>query len=62
LQALAPVSKGCIRAAELTDPDTRAVVVTREDRLLIVDYLDGSRLLQVMSTWRVQVLWQWRHR
>eukprot|EP00775_Hariotina_reticulata_P009324 gene9324-9489_t len=45
------------------DPDTRAVVVTREDHLLVVDYPDGSRLLQdsegcrlsfVNETWRFE--------
>lgn len=42
-----PQSMGNIRAVRLTDADTGAVVTTREDYLLIVDYPDGSRLLQV---------------
>jgi len=43
LQALAPEELGHIRAAQLTDPDTQALVVTREDHLLAVNYPDGSR-------------------
>jgi hypothetical protein len=44
-----PVSQGRIRAACLTDPDTRAVVTTREDHLLLIEYADGSKLLQVRA-------------
>jgi len=47
LEQRPPQSMGSIKAVQLTDADTRAVVTTREDHLLIVDYLDGSRLLQV---------------
>lgn len=47
LEHQAPQFMGSIRAVQLTDADTRAVVTTREDHLLIVDYPDGSRLLQV---------------
>lgn len=36
-----------IRTAKLTDPDTQAVVVTREDHLMVVNYVGGNRLLQV---------------
>lgn len=47
LEQQPPQSMGSIRAVQLTDADTRAVVTTREDQLLLVDYPDGSRLLQV---------------
>lgn len=47
LEQQPPQSMGSIRAVQLTDADTRAVVTTREDHLLIVNYPDGSRLLQV---------------
>lgn len=47
LELLEPISKGHIRAACLTDPDTRAVVSTREDHVMVVSYTDGSKLLQV---------------
>jgi hypothetical protein len=51
-----PQCMGSIRAVQLTDADTQAVVTTREDHLLIVDYPDGSRLLQV---WRCGVWAGW---
>lgn len=47
LEQRPPQNMGSIKAVQLTDADTRAVVTTREDHLLIVDYPDGSRLLQV---------------
>jgi hypothetical protein len=47
LERQPPQSMGSIRAVRLTDADTGAVVTTREDHLLIVDYPDGSKLLQV---------------
>jgi hypothetical protein len=47
LEQQPPQSMGSIRAVRLTDADTQAVVTTREDHLLLVDYPDGSRLLQV---------------
>ena len=36
-----------LRVAQLQDPDTEAVVYTREDLLMLVAYADGSTLLQV---------------
>jgi hypothetical protein len=47
LEQQPPQIMGTIRAVRLTDADTGAVVTTREDHLLIVDYPDGSKLLQV---------------
>lgn len=49
LEQQPPQTMGSIRAVQLTDADTGAVVTTREDHLLIVDYPDGSRLLQVRA-------------
>lgn len=49
LATMEPQEKGSIRAAKLTDPDTQAVVVTREDHLMVVNYAGGNRLLQVNS-------------
>jgi hypothetical protein len=49
LQEAQPVCQGSIRAVQLTDPDTQAVVTTREDHLLLVSYTDASRLVQVRA-------------
>ena len=40
-QAIAPLS-----CAVVTDPDTLAVVTTREDLVMIIDYVTGDRLVQ----------------
>lgn len=40
-QAIAPLS-----SATVTDPDTLAVVTTREDLVMIIDYVTGDRLVQ----------------
>lgn len=49
LEQLEPQPRGSIRTAVLTDPDTRAVVVNREDHLMMINYVGGSRLLQVRN-------------
>lgn len=40
-QAISPVS-----CASVTDPDTQAVVTTRSDLVMIVDYVTGDRVVQ----------------
>lgn len=40
-QAIAPLS-----CASVTDPDTQAVVTTRSDLVMVVDYVTGDRVVQ----------------
>ena len=47
-QAIAPLS-----CASITDPDTLAVVTTRNDLVMIIDYVTGDRLVQDSDGTRV---------
>jgi hypothetical protein len=49
-EGLLVVPEQPLRVAQLRDPDTEAVVYTREDLLMLVEYADGSTLLQVRSS------------
>lgn len=40
-QAIAPLS-----CASATDPDTQAVVTTRSDLVMVIDYVTGDRVVQ----------------
>ena len=57
-EAAVPIPRGPqplkpLSCASVTDPDTRAVVTTRSDLVMVIDYITGDRLVQDSDGTRV---------